>query len=192
MKKIVLAFGLLFIITASNTYAALMDVSSIKIQNAIPTWLQVTEVIAVESVTGNDLALVSAGATATASSSYAGTDPSMAIDGLNAGGSHWATAGEHHSGGTAGSEYLLISLAAPSVLDELTIFGRSDCCSDRDIYNLFIYDAADNLLFSAFNLDATGSSHSVSVSFVPEPSIIALMGLGIAGMAYSRRRKLKA
>ena len=46
---------------------------------------------------------------------------------------------------------------------------------------------------TTINLTGQGNrTYSANVTMVPEPSIIALMGLGLAGLGFARRRKQKA
>jgi hypothetical protein len=77
----------------------------------------------------------------------------------------------------------------------LTIYGRTDCCSDRDNFNVQIYGASNNLLYSG-NLNGSaagglGTTVTFDVSAVPlHPSIVAeLTGLGLLGLLGWRRRR---
>jgi hypothetical protein len=183
---------------ASGAQAGLIGVETIRITHASPTtYLQITEVIA--GITGGgDAASLAAGAVASAASYGWGGTPDKAIDDLNAGGSHWSGGGEYHSAGTGPGEYLNIALPSATELDYVTIYGRSDCCSYRDIYDLKLFDGSGNLLFSATGLDATGTSHQVTVNLpdtssptpsVSEPGTLAIFGLGLAGLGFYRRKR---
>ncbi len=188
--------GGLMLCATSGAYAGLIGVENIRITHALPlNYIQITEVIA--GITGGgDAASTSAGAVASAFSDGWGGTPDKAIDDLNAGGSHWSGGGEYHSFGAGASEFLNIALSGPTELDFVTIFGRGDCCSYRDVYDIELLDGDDNVLFSATGLDATGSSHQVTVILpdtstpdVSEPGTMAIFGLALAGLGFMRRRR---
>jgi len=188
--------GGLMLCAASSASAGLIGVTDIRITSALPDWLQVTEVTAAKTA-GGDAASILAGAFATSSGFGFGGTPDKAIDDLNAGGTH--AGGEFHSDTPNFGEFLNIALSGPTELDSITIFGRSDCCSTRDHYNLQLLDIGGNVLFEAFDLGASGTSHQVSVNLpdtstppttqVSEPGMLAIFGLGLAGLGFARRRK---
>ena len=170
--------------------ATTTPVTSIKITNALPDWLQVSEVIATQSGTGTDVALAIQGATASATSNYGGGDaPSYAIDGVGPTSYPFI----YHSGSSNGSDYLLITLAGAFDLSSLTIQGRTDCCGSRDLYGYQLFNGTD--LIGSGILDARNDAHSATAEFapgaVPEPASWALMlgGFGMVGGAMRHRRR---
>jgi hypothetical protein len=180
-------------VCAAASPAAATVVTSIKIQNAIPTWLQVSEVIATQAGTGNDVALATAGATATATSVYtAGDVANYAIDGVGP-----APYGQiYHSGSSDGSDYLLITLGQAYDLSGLTIDGRADGYGTaRDDYSYQLFDGTT--LVGSGTIDARNDAHSGSVTLdvatgaVPEPASWAMFlgGFGVIGGALRRRQQ---
>jgi hypothetical protein len=165
-------------------------VTSIKITNAIPDWLQVSEVIATQAGTGNDVALATAGASAFATSSGYGTTPDAAIDGAGPA----AYPNIYHSGGSSGSDYLLITLAQAYDLASLTIDGRADSYGSRDYYGYQLFDGM--ALVGSGNIDARNDAHSgtapLGASAVPEPAAWAMMvaGFGLVGAGLRRRTRI--
>ena len=182
------AGALVALAAAAPASAALIGADTIKISLASgPNYLQVAEVVATQSGTGTDVALAANGATASAPNQYAAAAPGYAIDG-NVGGNYY-TDGIYHSAGAAG-DYLLVTLAAPANLSSLTIYGRTDCCTDRDNYQVVIDNAAGQQIYSGV-LDGT-QNPVVTVNFpggVPEPATWSLMILGVAGIGASLRSR---
>lgn len=170
--------------------ASLIGVKSVTITNSLNQYLQVSEFQAFQSGTGTNVALTSSGAVAsTTSGTWDGNStPGKAIDGAF---SNLSFPNMYHNAqGTTGN--LTITFAAVDNLDSFTIYGRSDCCSDRDVYNVAFFGANGNLLYTASSVDATNGLHMASRA-LPEPGSIALFGLGLAGLAgVARRRKQQA
>ena len=147
---------------AGVSEAGLANVASIEIRSSQPTYIQISEVVATEIGTGSDLALASAGATASGSGSYSATSqPYQTINGIGPSG----YPDIYHSNGASASEFLTITLGSPSTLDSLTIMGRTNCCSDRDVYDVKFYDSGGTLLFSGTGYSADNGAHSVTINF---------------------------
>jgi hypothetical protein len=147
-------------------------------------YLQVAEVVATQAGTGIDVALASLGATAVGSSSYPGTSAaSYAIDGN--------TNGEYpnifHSAGGI-NDMLTITFSSAFDLSGLTVFGRTGCCSNRDIYDVRFYGATNNLLYTQVGASAFNGAHAAVVD-VPEPGSLALIAGGLLAAGALRRRK---
>ena len=70
-----------------------------------------------------------------------------------------------HSGSNDKTPLLRVILSKPSELDSITLFGRSDSQSRRDIYDLTLKDAHGKTIYHIANLDATNSSHAIKVDF---------------------------
>jgi hypothetical protein len=175
--------------------AGLVGVTDIRVTSALPTYLQISEVSALKTGTGVDLAEASAGAVATTGNLILGTSgPENAIDGIGPS----AYPNLFHSLTDGAGEYLNIALANPSELDSLTIFGRSDCCDWRDVFDVTLLGAGGAVLASFSDLDASGPNHFVTVK-LPDTSTGVPDGLGapaafmtLAGVCFMRRMKAVA
>lgn len=195
MRKSALATVLLASLAfAGSAHAGLIGVKSVLITNAVNDYLQVAEFQAFQTNTGFNVALASAGATAsTTSGSWDGTStPDKAIDGLFSNLSFPNM--YHNASSTVGN--LTITFASVNELSSFTMYGRADCCSVRDIYNVSFFGEAGNLLYTASSINANNSQHMVTAALpntaVPEPTSVALAGLGLAGLCVMRRRKNQA
>ena len=170
-------------------------VTSVVISNALPDYLQVAELQAFSG--GTDVALASNGATATATSVYDPTGPQSlpgnAIDGDNAG-NYYATPGIYHSQTASGSEALTVTFAHAFDITTLSIYGRTDCCSDRDDYTYTLFDGSTQV--GTGNLDARATNFATVnlPGAVPEPAawVMMLAGFGAIGFAMRRRALVSA
>ena len=124
-------------------------------------YLQISEVVATSSQTNQDIALASAGAQVSGSSSWPHSNAHYTIDGI--GPSRYPKI-FHPASGDTRSAFLSILLASPSELESITLFGRTDCCSNRDIYNIKLYDKKGKQLFSKENINANNASHSAKIN----------------------------
>jgi len=177
--------------TSSNICTAgLIGVSQIRITssaNITDSWLQISEVIAKESITGDDLALTTENASVSSSGNHGihgsgHSEEKFVIDGVAPG--NWFNNEIYHSD-SSNSAWLTVDLATPSELDSITLFGRTDCCSYRDIYSIELFNVHGGSLFSAENLSANNVNHLVSINLpvtsVPTPAAFWLFASGFIG-----------
>jgi len=162
-------------------------VTSITITSAIPSYLQIAELEAFSN--GVDVASSANGATAVGSSVYSAfSTADKAIDG-NTGGNYY-TDTIFHSAGSGPNEYLTVTLANGGAdISSLSIFGRTDCCGDRDIYKYSFLNAAGDVVGGG-TLNATRGSATAAV---PEIATWGMMlaGFGMIGFAARRRQLVK-
>ena len=179
-------------LAAQASAATVIGATSITITSAGPVsgqeYIQVSELVA-RDFSNVDVALATNGGSAVGSSDWPGSGAGYAIDGVAPNAFNQI----FHSLGTGSGEYLTVSFA-PTTLSSLSVYGRTDCCSNRDVFNYSIF--AGQTLLTSGQLDARGAGHVGTVSFdapqtgaVPEPASWALMILGFGGVGYSMRRR---
>jgi PEP-CTERM motif len=169
----------------------------LEITNALGTWLQVPEVQAFNSASVNVAASANGGTAvgAVAGTWNDGSTPDGAINGvIDSYFNYSATLADltmYHPNTEGGLNALIVTFAALSDITNISIYGRADCCSYRDVYGFRLFDANDNVVAQG-QLDATNSDHFASVDLpaaVPEPASWALMLAGFGAVGYAMRRR---
>ena len=128
----------------------------------VDAWQQVAEIEAFEIFTGTNVARSTNGASATSSSNYSSqyTAP-IAIDGINSGNNNF-----WHSGTPNLNEWIKVDLQSGKNLDNIRIYNRTDCCSQRGQNMLLeLFDSSDNLIYSkTIDLYQSGANIPVNVN----------------------------
>lgn len=186
LKCLALASAIMLSQAAS---AGLMGVNSIRVSNAVNTWLQIAELQAFDMF-GVNVALTGI-ATSNESGGQYFTSPTLVNDGNTNG----AYPNVFHEGGpTNNGAFVTLTLAAPTELSSIAIFGRTDCCSDRDVYNIEFFDSQNQLLSVLSDVDATAANGNVARIDVgrvdvPAPGPLALLGLGLLALVARGRAR---
>ncbi|MGL2992754.1 T9SS sorting signal type C domain-containing protein [Flavobacterium sp. TSSA_36] len=114
----------------------------------IDAYQQVAEIQAFEIFTGNNVALSSNGAVATASSVWLGSSgpnyiPSNVNNGVTTGDTFW------HSATNNINEWVMVDLQSGKNIDYLRFYNRTSCCSSRGQNMLLeLFDSSYNLVYS--------------------------------------------
>ncbi|WP_296596171.1 discoidin domain-containing protein [Phenylobacterium sp.] len=157
-------------------------------------WLQIGELQVFSG--GVNVALAANGSLVYGTGSYdASTTPGKATDG-NISTSY---PNIYHSDGAGPTEYLLVKFSSAFDVSDIVIYGRSDCCTTRNLftYQLYNFGQYGDMLVAEGGLDARNANASAAVRLptapvagVPEPGTWALMiaGFGAAGAALRRKR----
>ncbi len=199
VKKLIgLGLAMAAVLSATSAHATAIGIKSITIQHFGTTdWLQVAEFRAFNTA-GLNVASTANGALASASSQYAGTGylvqsgAGNAINGTIGGNYFSATPTDwiFHSGSTSLSEYMTITFASVQDIQSVNIFGRTDCCAGRDVYQVTFKDSAGVAVGTLSNLSANNAAHVAIATAVPEPATWATMfaGIGMIGLGMRRSK----
>lgn len=145
--------------------ASAQQVAKIRITNALNTWLQVSEVVALDSG-GADVALLTNPSLSVSSSGIGFNGPEfLAINGIAPGfcENNDCTVvdgqGIYHSSSPSSAFYEL-SFSVPVTVVELSIFGRTDNNqSERDVYDVELLGDAGEVILFATNVSANNDSY---------------------------------
>ncbi|MFN0125110.1 MAG: hypothetical protein ACKV19_00290 [Verrucomicrobiales bacterium] len=182
----------LFIATSAHGASILADSVSITRTSQISNpGFHITEVQVFEQGTAVNVAAASVGATATASSTGWGTSPAWAIDG-NTDGAFGANSTWHDLDGQAGddpnqADVLTVSFGSAKTVDSFDVWGRSDCCADRDDGINVDFFLGGNLVVNQPSGITTGFNTGMT-TIIPEPAVSALVA-GAALIGFRRRRR---
>ncbi|MDQ0476861.1 PA14 domain-containing protein [Chryseobacterium sp. MDT2-18] len=128
-------------------------------------WQQVAEIEAFEIFTGTNVARSTNGATASSSSNYSNDatnyGPQKAIDGNNSGNNNF-----WHSNSRNINEWIRVDLQSGKNLDNIKIYNRTDCCSERGQNMLLeLFDTSNNLVYSkTIDLYQSGANVPVDIN----------------------------
>jgi hypothetical protein len=141
---------------STNSYP---QVKTIEISSASNSHLQISEVVALGTGAdaNTDLALTataSASATNYWSNSCNTNTANCVLDGVKPAG----FPAIYHDNPANG--VLTITLNTASHISSLEVFGREGCCSDRDVYNIRLFDEQGVLLEEILNANANNNNHS--------------------------------
>ncbi|MFT5313072.1 MAG: hypothetical protein ACI8Z9_001556 [Paraglaciecola sp.] len=180
----------------SSVEATLIDAKLIRITQNLNdgSWLMIAEIEAYKLGSATNVALQSNGGSANADSSGFGTVPGDVIDGdtnpAHGGGSVW------HSGAPGSGGFVEVTLFNSVDLAQIDIFLRSDTNPHwSSNFQLTVWDSFANIIYDEAVIGYGAAPYYAPVSFqtvsssVPEPSIIAIFALGIAGIGFARRRR---
>jgi hypothetical protein len=115
----------------------------------------------------------------------------MANDG-NTSGQYAADTGSlWHSGASAVGEFWEVTFADPTEISTINLYGRSDCCQNRDNrLTVQLFDAGGTAVFTASNVALSPDvGQGFATIAVPEPGFLGLLGFGAAGLLARRRRR---
>ena len=163
------------------THATVTNVTTIELIQNVNETFQIAEIQAFQTGTGINKALSSNGGVASASTEGYGTVAGIVNDG-NLDGNYpnvWHSNDPDYAGAK-----VTVTLAAPTSIDSVTVFGRTDCCQNRqDDFNLIMRNAASQIVYfeRVTGLgSAPGATGSLSVSssgvIIGLPDNVALGG----------------
>jgi len=196
MKKQLLLSAFSVLAIAASVQAATVVADRVVVTNSVINagtgvathW---AEVQVFQQGSATNAAAASNGGTATASSTGWGTTPSWAIDG-NTDGAFGANTSWHDNDGQGGGpepDVFTVNFSAPVSVDSFNIWGRSDCCPERD--NTFLVEFYNGANLVGSNDASIGDTFNTGVSpinAIPEPAAMSAGLLALAALGLRRRR----
>ena len=156
------------------------------VQPVTERWLHLAEVQAFEAGTGTNVAASANGGVASSSGIGFGGTANRANDGNTNG--NYGNNSVYHSDASAVGEFWEVAFASPATIGSISIFGRSDCCQNRDDDLLVqLFDVGGNVIFAREDVRLfPNTGQGLATLVVPEPATFTLAGLGL--MAFAIRR----
>ncbi len=139
-------------------------VATIRLYSANNVWLQVSEVVAIERGSEVNVAGASQRARVNAPNRYNGdAQASHAIDEAQPYVRKFGDSqGMYHSGVEGRDAWLEVTLARPTELSRLSVYGRLECCAERDIYRFELRDPRGQLIETGM-IRADNAAHAGTV-----------------------------
>lgn len=134
----------------------------------VDAWQQVAEIQAFEIFTGINVALSTAGATASASSVWINSSgPNYIASNVNNGVTTGTTFWHSGTNASVNTEWVMVDLKSGKNIDYLRVFNRTDCCADRGQKMLLeLIDASNNLVYSKIVDLRGGGTNMVEVNII--------------------------
>lgn len=149
------------------------------------------EVQAFQQGSATNVAASANGGVATASSTGWGTSPSWANDGNTDGGFGSNTSWHDNDGQGGGAEpdIYTVVFSAPVSVDSFNIWGRTDCCFERDdTFLVEFYNGATLVGSNAASIAGAETGLTAITAVIPEPAAMSAGLFALAGLSLRRRR----
>jgi len=171
----------------NEVIAPLPGAKVIRVDQNLGDQLNIAEVQAFETGTGDNVALASVGGVATQSSTGWGGLAPRAIDG-NTNGVWGGNSVQHTNNG--GYKWWQVELPNSANLDSVHIWGRTDGCCDQRLnnFNLVIEDELNNVLYDVQHTGvgtSPGSNRLIDVSTLVSADLMAILNPHDLGAGYT-------